>query len=108
VERRLVQRARRPRRQHRHGRAQGLGEHRPRRLLQPRRPGPRQRDLPLRRRRNAATYVVYESFAVDAYADSSGIVGDQGGDTLTLITCGGTFSGGMYDLRVIVRASRAG
>ena len=56
---------------------------------------------------NAATYVVYESFAVDAYADSSGIVGDQGGDTLTLITCGGDFSGGMYNLRVIVRASRA-
>lgn len=56
---------------------------------------------------NAATYIVYEAFTVGAYADAGSIIGDQGGDTLTLITCGGDFSGGMYDLRVIVRASRA-
>ena len=56
---------------------------------------------------NAATYVVYETFAVDAYADSGSIIGDQGGDTLTLITCGGDFNGSMYDLRVIVRARRS-
>ena len=55
----------------------------------------------------AARYVVYESFAVDASTPPSDVIGDQGGETLTLITCGGEFSVSEYDQRIIVRARRA-
>ena len=54
----------------------------------------------------SATYVVYETFAVDPTADAASIVGDQDGETLTLITCGGDWTGAEYNLRLIVRARR--
>ena len=55
---------------------------------------------------NVATYVVYETVAVDASTPASDVIGGQGGETLTLITCGGEFAAGEYDLRIIVRARR--
>ena len=49
---------------------------------------------------------MYESFAVDSSTAATDVIGDQGGETLTLITCGGEFSAGEYDQRIIVRARR--
>ncbi len=53
-----------------------------------------------------STYVVTESFQVDAGIDAREIIGDHGTETLTLITCGGTFNGAAYTSRHIVRAER--
>jgi len=53
-----------------------------------------------------ATYVVTESFYVDASVDAGDIIGDHGFETLTLITCGGSFNGAEYTSRAIIRAER--
>jgi LPXTG-site transpeptidase (sortase) family protein len=53
-----------------------------------------------------STYVVTRSWEVDASVDAGTIIGDNGGETLTLITCGGSFDGSEYLSRHIVRADR--
>jgi LPXTG-site transpeptidase (sortase) family protein len=53
-----------------------------------------------------ATYEVVEIFQVDAGIDATPLIDDQGGETLTLITCGGAFNGVEYLNRWIVRAKR--
>jgi LPXTG-site transpeptidase (sortase) family protein len=53
-----------------------------------------------------ATYVIDKSWDVDANIDANTIIGDAGGETLTLITCGGAFDGSEYLSRHIVRAER--
>lgn len=53
-----------------------------------------------------STYLVSRSWDVDANVDAGTIIGDQGGETLTLITCGGSFDGSEYLSRHIVRADR--
>ncbi len=40
--------------------------------------------------------------------DMTAVLAPGAGETVTLITCGGAFSGGEYDHRVVVRAARAG
>ncbi len=52
------------------------------------------------------TYAVTASFLVSAYADAGGILGGPGGESLTLITCGGSFNGTEYDSRTIIYAQR--
>ncbi len=52
------------------------------------------------------TYVVTAVWAVDAAADASAVTAGTGGESLTLITCTGSFNGGAYDSRLIVRAER--
>ena len=52
------------------------------------------------------TYVVTKAWQIDAGADASGVIGDTGGEALTLITCGGAFDGAEYLSRHIVRAER--
>ena len=52
------------------------------------------------------TYVVTESFEVDANANAGVVVSDTGAEMLTLITCGGPFDGVEYLQRWIVRADR--
>jgi LPXTG-site transpeptidase (sortase) family protein len=53
-----------------------------------------------------STYVVDRSWDVDANVDAGTIIGDTGGETLTLITCGGAFDGSEYLSRHIVQAER--
>ncbi|MEA2523643.1 MAG: hypothetical protein QOF73_870 [Thermomicrobiales bacterium] len=53
-----------------------------------------------------STYVVESAWQVDAGIDAGDIISDAGGETLTLITCGGDFNGSEYVLRHIVRAAR--
>jgi LPXTG-site transpeptidase (sortase) family protein len=53
-----------------------------------------------------STYVVDRSWEVDANIDAGTIIGDTGGETLTLITCGGAFDGSEYLSRHVVRAER--
>jgi LPXTG-site transpeptidase (sortase) family protein len=52
------------------------------------------------------TYVVTESFEIDANANAAEVVSDTGAEMLTLITCGGPFDGAEYLQRWIVRAER--
>jgi LPXTG-site transpeptidase (sortase) family protein len=52
------------------------------------------------------TYVVTDSFEIDANTNAAEVVSDTGGETLTLITCGGPFDGAEYLQRWIVRADR--
>jgi LPXTG-site transpeptidase (sortase) family protein len=52
------------------------------------------------------TYQVTKTWLVAGDTPASEIVGDTGHETLTLITCGGSFDGAEYDSRVIVRADR--
>ncbi|GEM_PF-613936 len=53
-----------------------------------------------------ATYVVTETWEVDADANAGPIIGDVGYEALTLITCTGPFTGTEYLSRHIVRAER--
>ncbi len=53
-----------------------------------------------------ATYVVTETWQVDANTDAGAVIGDVGYEALTLITCGGAFTGTEYLSRHIVRAER--
>ncbi len=53
-----------------------------------------------------ATYVVTETWQVDASTDAGAVIGDVGYEALTLITCGGAFTGTEYLSRHIVRAER--
>ncbi|MGH2532035.1 MAG: sortase [Thermomicrobiales bacterium] len=52
------------------------------------------------------TYRVVDRWMIDGDTHAGEIVSDTGTETLTLITCGGAFSGGEYENRVIVRAER--
>lgn len=52
------------------------------------------------------TYQVARRWLVDGNTNAGEIVSDTGHETLTLITCGGSFNGAEYDSRVIVRAER--
>jgi len=52
------------------------------------------------------TYAVTAAFSVSAYTDAGGILGGPGGESLTLITCGGSFNGVEYDSRTIIYAQR--
>jgi LPXTG-site transpeptidase (sortase) family protein len=53
-----------------------------------------------------ATYLVTDSYQVGADANPNDIVTDSGMETLTLITCDGSFDGQEYATRRIVRAQR--
>lgn len=52
------------------------------------------------------TYAVTGSTVVGADTPAESVLGGGGGETLTLITCGGDFNGVAYDSRTIVYASR--
>jgi LPXTG-site transpeptidase (sortase) family protein len=52
------------------------------------------------------TYQVTKTWLVAGNTPANEIVSDTGHETLTLITCGGSFDGAEYDSRVIVRADR--
>jgi LPXTG-site transpeptidase (sortase) family protein len=52
------------------------------------------------------TYVVTESFEIDANSNARLVVSDTGTESLTLITCGGPFDGVEYLQRWIVKADR--
>jgi LPXTG-site transpeptidase (sortase) family protein len=52
------------------------------------------------------TYIVTESFEIDANTNANVVASDTGGEMLTLITCGGPFDGVEYLQRWIVRAER--
>ena len=52
------------------------------------------------------TYVVTESFEIDANTNATVVVSDAGAEMLTLITCGGPFDGVEYLQRWIVRGER--
>jgi LPXTG-site transpeptidase (sortase) family protein len=52
------------------------------------------------------TYVVTESFEIDANANARLVVSDTGAESITLITCGGPFDGVEYLQRWIVKADR--
>ena len=52
------------------------------------------------------TYAVTAAFSVSAYTDAGGILAGPGGESLTLITCGGSFNGVEYDSRTIIYAQR--
>lgn len=53
------------------------------------------------------TYVVTSVDELSAATPPSQYTTDEGSETLTLITCSGTFDGSAYDERLIVRASPA-
>lgn len=53
-----------------------------------------------------ATYVVESNFLVPRTVDPQSIIGDIGYESLTLITCGGTWTGTEYTDRIIIRARR--
>ncbi|HEV2107619.1 MAG TPA: class F sortase [Thermomicrobiales bacterium] len=52
------------------------------------------------------TYSVTGSTVVSAYEPAENVLGGAGGESLTLITCGGNFNGVAYDSRTIVYAVR--
>ncbi len=52
------------------------------------------------------TYSVTGSTVVSAYEPAENVLGGPGGESLTLITCGGSFNGVAYDSRTIVYAVR--
>ena len=53
-----------------------------------------------------ATYVVAAVYAVPSSTPSTEVTASTGAETLTLITCTGSFNGTEYDSRLIVRATR--
>ena len=53
-----------------------------------------------------ATYIVGEVEVVPRSVDPQTIINDIGYEALTLITCGGTWTGTEYTVRIIVRAYR--
>lgn len=57
-------------------------------------------------REGAITYAVQWSQRVGAYDDVSNLVASTGRDAITLVTCIGTFRGGEYDQRIVVRGTR--
>ena len=53
-----------------------------------------------------ATYRITDAYSVGSETNAGDIVGDTGGEMLTLITCDGSFDGAEYASRQIIRAQR--
>ena len=49
------------------------------------------------------SYTITDLYSVDASADFSSVISQSGGETITLITCTGTFDGAEYLERLVVR-----